>query len=172
MADDELTHLAARPAAELDAWLRAHLTRQAIAILLAPIADLSAAQRWAAGFAAYRELRLLVRGVSATPQALADTLASAAPLDPDAALIWLASGETRDWARGALRAIEAPGLRDRWLCLLAGPGATRELAHKLGYEDGLAPLVPNGEVAALLARAAVASESYRRRGSSPPCYLG
>jgi hypothetical protein len=170
---DELAHLATRSADELDAWLRGQLSRQAVALVLVPVVERAMAEAWSTRFGGYRELRMVVRGVGEAPHALAEALAEAASLDPDVVLIWLADGAVAgvEWARAALAGIEDVGARDRWLCLLVGPEATRALARQLGYEDGLPLEIPVGEVAALLARAAATNDGFRRGGSSPPCYL-
>jgi hypothetical protein len=121
----------------------------------------------AAALSVYEELRVICPTLTSVDVAVAALV----PFDPDVLLVCVQRAlETDNTPIGVLDALEAVGLRDRWVPMLVGPAVTRGHAHRLGYDDGFAP-TPIGVLAVALARAGVANEEYRRHGSSPPCYL-
>lgn len=130
---------------------------------------------WRAGLAAYPAVRLRMEEVGDAPDAA--TLARIAQFDPDALLVCEAARDADgaptpgDWRAAILDAAEGLNLFERMLLAWYGAGVTRAAARAAGYEDGFAPDQPLADALAILAREAIARETYRRRGSSPPCYL-
>lgn len=100
-------------------------------------------------------------------------LAEAARQDAEIMLVWLAADDAREAATAAdlLDRAEAMGLRDRTVLALIGPTVTRDLAHRLLFEEGYPASTPLAQLLWSLAREAIARDELRRRGSSPPCYL-
>lgn len=100
-------------------------------------------------------------------------LRQAAQTDAEIVLIWLATDDEREMedATALLERAEAMGLRDRSLVALIGPDVTRDLAHRLLYEEGYPSSTPTAQLLWGLARESIARDELRRRGSSPPCYL-
>lgn len=100
-------------------------------------------------------------------------LAEAARQDAEIVLVWLAADDAREAAAAAdlLDRAEGMGLRDRTVLALIGPNVTRDLAHRLLFEEGYPASTPSAELLWSLAREAIARDELRRRGSSPPCYL-
>ena len=100
-------------------------------------------------------------------------LGAAARQDAEIALVWLAANDAMELtaATALLERADAMGLRDRSLVALIGPAVTRDLAHKLRYEEGYPATMPTAQLLWSLAREAIARDELRRRGSSPPCYL-
>ncbi len=76
-----------------------------------------------------------------------------------------------NWRAAMLNIAEGFNLFERMLVAWFGVSVTRTAARQAGYEDGFAPDQPLSEVLAMVARQAVTRDMYRRRGSSPPCYL-
>ena len=93
--------------------------------------------------------------------------------DAEVALVWLAADDTDEItaASALLERAEAMNLADRCFIALIGPSVTRDLAHKLRFEEGYPADTPTAQLLWSLAREAVARDELRRRGSSPPCYL-
>lgn len=131
---------------------------------------------WRAQLGAYPGVRLVERAIGDAPEAPA--LASIAQLDPDVLLVREpardrdAKDTPGNWRTAMLGAAEDLNLFDRMLIAWLGVGVTRARARAAGFEDGFSLDQPFANVLAVLAREAVAREPYRRRGSSPPCYLG
>ncbi|HKW23152.1 MAG TPA: hypothetical protein VJO13_17340 [Ktedonobacterales bacterium] len=100
-------------------------------------------------------------------------LRQAAQTDAEVALVWLEADDERELATATalLERAEALGLRDRSLVALIGPDVTRDLAHRLLFEEGYPASTPTARLLWSLAREAIARDELRRRGSSPPCYL-
>lgn len=130
---------------------------------------------WRAQLEAYPGVRLHAREIGDAPDAA--TLGRITQLDPDVLLVCenLRDAEgvaiPDDWRAAILFVAEDLNLFERMLLAWYGAGVTRSAARASGYEDGFAPDQPLSEVLAILARDAIARASYRRRGSSPPCYL-
>ncbi len=115
------------------------------------------------------EIRVLSPGTSAE-----EGLRQAAQADAEVVLVWLAvNDDERELAAASalLERAEALGLRDRSLVALVGPHVTRDLAHRLLFEEGYPAATPTAQLLWSLAREAIARDELRRRGSSPPCYL-
>jgi methylmalonyl-CoA mutase cobalamin-binding subunit len=100
-------------------------------------------------------------------------LRQAAQTDAEVALVWLSAEDERELAAatGLLERAEALGLRDRSFLALIGPHVTRDLAHRLLFEEGYPATTPTAQLLWSLAQEAIARDELRRRGSSPPCYL-
>ena len=100
-------------------------------------------------------------------------LRQAAQTDAEIVLVWLPSNAEREVtaATALLERAEALGLRDRSLVALIGPDVTRDLAHRLLFEEGYPTSTPTAQLLWSLAREAIARDELRRRGSSPPCNL-
>lgn len=130
---------------------------------------------WREALAAYSGVRLLTETLSDTPDAAA--LSRIAQFDPDALLICEGAHDTSGaptpnaWRAAILDAAEGLNLFERMLLAWCGAGVTRATARAAGFEEGFAPGDPLPATLATLAREALARESYRRKGSSPPCYL-
>jgi len=173
-------------AARLDLWLRTELRRRLIIAVIEPMGGPSVlCQDHCALLASFSEVRV----VTHTPPDTADAssvsalLAHVARDDVDALLVWtngrlLTTGPlegacTADWQwpRTLLTAVEHTGLLDRGLVALIGEDVTQAAARKIGYEDGFSPDLPVPALVGILARDAMVRETYRLRGSSPPCYL-
>lgn len=108
------------------------------------------------------------------PATLADEgLRQSAQADAEVVLVWLAADDERELAAASalLERAEALGLRDRSFLALIGPHVTRDLAHRLLFEEGYPATTPTAQLLWSLAREAIARDELRRRGSSPPCYL-
>jgi hypothetical protein len=166
---------------DLDSWLREHLARRLVVVgLTLPVAPSLSKDAVTLGpppsdflreMETYEEL--WVRWQS--PGTLVDQALTCAALhEGDVVLLWLP--EPQREARPAslvafLGYAEASGARDEAVMVLAGPGASRELAHRLGFAEGFAPTTTPGHIAAELAREVLALEALRLGGSSPPCYL-
>ena len=158
------------------AWLADALGRPLVIVALSragraddPLAG------WRASLTAYPGVRLLAEVVGDAPDAA--TLAQIAAHDPDALLV---CEDARDaagaptfgaWRAAILDAAESLNLFDRMLIAWRGSGVTRASARAAGYEDGFTPDQPLADALAILAREAITRASYRRQGSSPPCYL-
>lgn len=156
------------------AWLADALGRPLVIVALRrpdgddPLAD------WRAPLKAYPSVRLFTEEAGKTPDAALSRIAQS---DPDALLV---CEDARDadgaptsgaWRSAILDAAESLNLFDRMLIVWRGAGVTRASARAAGYEDGFAPEQPLADVLAILAREAITRASYRRQGSSPPCYL-
>jgi hypothetical protein len=195
--DEETLELA--PAA-LDGWLRGRLGRPLVVIGLtlstdAPLTDRGLPmlgdppRRFIEGLEPYHEewVRWMAAGMT-----LDAALAYTAAQEADTLLIWVpqapvgapaqsgappseGEGTDTDWLTRTLSELvgltDAQNLRDRCVLMLVGPGASRELAHRLGFDDGFAATTPLARIATALAKEAVARDELRRTGSSPPCYL-
>ncbi|MDE3230231.1 MAG: hypothetical protein KGO05_10145 [Chloroflexota bacterium] len=158
------------------AWLADALGRPLTLVALrradGPAEPLAA---WREGLAAYSGVRLLTETLDDAPDAAA--LSRIAQRDPDALLICEdardASGAPTPgaWRAAIIDAAEGLNLFERMLLAWCGVGVTRTSARAAGYEEGFAPDDPLPATLATLAREALARESYRRKGSSPPCYL-
>jgi methylmalonyl-CoA mutase cobalamin-binding subunit len=100
-------------------------------------------------------------------------LRQAAQTDAEVALVWLSAEDERELAAATalLERAEALGLRDRSFLALIGPHVTRDLAHRLLFEEGYPATTPTAQLLWSLAQEAIARDELRRRGSSPPCYL-
>ncbi len=130
---------------------------------------------WRAQLGAYPGVRLLVKEIGDAPDAA--TLARIAQFDPDVLLVCEnardAGGAATpgEWRAAILSAAESLNLFERMMLAWYGSEVTRAAARASGYEDGLAPEQPLSDALAILAREAIGRETYRRHGSSPPCYL-
>jgi hypothetical protein len=173
-------------AAGLDLWLRAELRRRLTIAVIEPVGGPSLlCQDHCALLAIFSEVRV----VTHAPPDTADTSSATALLahierdEVDALLVWtngrlLATGPLEgactaawQWPRTLLTAAEHTGLLDRGLVALIGEDVTQAAARKIGYEDGFSSDLPVPALVGALARDAIVRETYRRRGSSPPCYL-
>ncbi len=181
----------------LDGWLREHMNRSlvVIGVTLGSVASDEgptisilgeSPTDFVRGMEPYGEiwLRWLAAGM-----VMDRAVAHAAAQEADALIIWVPkspddetpaardalAGANGEWPERALRALlevaDAHNLRDRCVLVLAGPGASRQLARRLGYDDGFGEGAAPGQVAVAIGREAVSREEYRTRGSSPPCYL-
>lgn len=164
--------------AQFTDWLVEQLGRPLLLVALRRAADDGGADAlagWRAGLAAYTGVRLLVEAIGGAPDTA--TLARIAQLDPDALLVCEDARDSSgaptpgDWRAAVLDVAEGLNLFERMLLAWYGAGVTRAAARATGYEDGFAPDQPLPDALAILAREAIARETYRRRGSSPPCYL-
>jgi len=164
--------------AQFAAWLDETLERPLTIVALRRAGDDGDAEplaSWRAGLAAYPGVRLLVEEIGGAPDTA--TLARIAQLDPDALLVCEDARDSSgaptpgDWRVAVLDVAEGLNLFERMLLAWYGAGVTRAAARAAGYEDGFAPDQPLPDALAILAREAIARETYRRRGSSPPCYL-
>ncbi len=93
--------------------------------------------------------------------------------DAEIVLVWLAAEDEDELAaaRALLEHADALNLADRSVLALIGPAVTRDLAHRLRFEEGYPSATPTAQLLWSLAREAIARDELRRRGSSPPCYL-
>lgn len=159
--------------AALNAWLDAQLGRTLIVVALRRVdAGEDVLASWRAQAEAFPRMRLEVIEVAASAN-LTATLTDVARRDPDALLVCDA-GDREDaqrWRAAILDAAEGANLFERMLIALHGVGMTRAIARQRGYEDGFATDQPMGTALAVVAREAVTRATYRRAGSSPPCYL-
>lgn len=175
------TSRAPSDAAQFTAWLDAELGRPLTIVALRRRNASGAASDeplagWRDQLAAYPGVRLLTEALDGMPGE--EALASVARRDPDALLICAdiedstdAADGADDWCARILDAAEGLNLFERMLLARYGAGVTRANARAAGYEDGFSPEQPLPDVLAILGREAIARETYRRRGSSPPCYL-
>ena len=184
--------------AVLDGWLRERLGRPLVVIGLtlptnSQLADRrlpllgDPPRRFIEGLGPFHEawVRWLAAGMT-----LDTALAYSAGQEADALLIWVPQAPTGAPAQSEAGRVEgadthwlahvladlieltdAQNLRDRCVLMLVGPGASREAAHRLGFDDGFGVDAPPSRIATALAREAVARDQFRRMGSSPPCYL-
>lgn len=155
--------------AAIDDLLRRELGRRMTAALLAlSHAHADAIATLAGRLASIEEVVVLSAAVPAE-----DALTQAAQRDAEIVLVWLDAADDREVAAAStlLERIETMGLRDRSFVALIGPQVTRELAHRLRYEEGYLAATPTGPLLRSLAREAIGRDELRRRGSSPPCYL-
>ncbi len=172
--------------AAVNAALRTALSRQlAVAVLFPPGGD-PACDDLCARLAAYPEVRVLVEHPGLRPDylSLKALLQAVAQSDADALLVWT-TGEAlaarpsdgtpaqvgTGWPRLVLGAAEDVNLLDYCFTAPIGPGITREVARRAGYEDGFPAETKISRLVRALAREAQAREQRRRTGSSPPCYL-
>lgn len=168
----QASQLSADPA-QFTAWLDDALGRSLTIVALRRVGskdDPIAA--WRDALEAYPSVRLLVE--TAPDSAGAEALARVAQRDPDALLVCADAAEADvagAWRARILDAAEGLNLFERMLLACYGPGITRVFARAHGFEDGFAPDQPLADALAIIAREAIARETYRRRGSSPPCYL-
>ncbi|HZC04637.1 MAG TPA: hypothetical protein VE338_03280 [Ktedonobacterales bacterium] len=106
---------------------------------------------------------------------ITEALARIAQRDPDTLLVCDDASNDAEaashWRAAVLDAAEGANLFERMEITLVGVGMTRAIARSRGFEDGFASDQPLAEALAVLAREAVTRASYRRYGSSPPCYL-
>ena len=114
------------------------------------------------------EITVLLSAASAE-----EGLNQAARMDAEIALVWLADDDTGEVATASalLERADAMNLADRTFIALIGPAVTRDIAHKLRFEEGYPSDTPTAQLLWSLAREAIARDELRRRGSSPPCYL-
>jgi hypothetical protein len=153
----------------IDGLLRWQLGRRMTACLLTP-ADTHTDE-----IAALTERLTSIEEIRVLPPAPSaeEGLRQAAQTDAEAALVWLAADDEREVAAATtlLERAEALGLRDRTFLALIGSHVTRDLAHRLLFEEGYPATTPTAQLLWSLAREAIARDELRRRGSSPPCYL-
>lgn len=175
----------------LDGWLRERLGRSLTVVGLslgahgfgesAAVATLGDPPRaLITALEQYREIwvRWLAGGMTVDA-----ALAHAMAREADVLLVWIpahadydaAATGAESWPATSLaRLLDQAGadeLRDPCVLLLVGPGASRALARRLGYADGLGPEASAARIATVAARETLAREEFRRTGSSPPCYL-
>jgi hypothetical protein len=165
----DTTVLAASERDAIDGLLRWQLSRRMTVCLLA----LSAAHT--DELAALGKRLASIEEIQVIPPARsADAgLQEAAQRDAEIVLTWLESDDADEMAaaRALLESVDAMGLRDRSFVALIGPSVTRDLAHRLRFEEGYPAATPTAHLLWSLAREAIARDELRRRGSSPPCYL-
>lgn len=153
----------------IDGLLRWQLGRRMTVCLLA-LADTHAEEN-----AALTERLTSIAEIRVLPLApsVEEGLRQAAQADAEIVLVWLATDTEREVAAATalLERAEALGLRDRSLVALIGPDVTRDLSHRLLFEEGYPASTPTARLLWSLAREAIARDELRRRGSSPPCYL-
>lgn len=169
--------------AAVNTWLRATLSHRLSITVLAPPGGDDGCADLCMRLASYPEV--LVRTQTplsgANVDDIAALLADTLRFDDDVTLIW-ARGDTlaqtecaqsvsQRWVRDVFAAAERTGLLDRCFTALIGPEVSRERARKLGYEDGFPADMPLSTLVRQLGQEALNREQYRRRGSSPPCYL-
>ena len=163
---------------QFTAWLDDALGRPLTIVVLRHVGEAGAARDeplgvWRAQLVAYPSVRLLTEDLD--DESGDEALARIAQRDPDALLV--CANATSDaaaaggWCARILDAAEGLNLFERMLLARCGVGVTRANARAAGYEDGFAPDQPLADALAILAHEAIAREMYRRRGSSPPCYL-
>jgi methylmalonyl-CoA mutase cobalamin-binding subunit len=161
--------LATSERAAIDDLLRRQLGRRMTVCLLA-LADTHAddSAALAGRLASIEEIAILPAAAS-----VEEGLAQAAQRDAEIVLIWLAADDARELAAvsALLERIETMGLSDRSFVALIGPAVTRDLAHRLRFEEGYPAATPSAQLLRSLAREAIGRDELRRRGSSPPCYL-
>ncbi len=161
-------------------WLDEALGRPMVIVALrhagaAARGDCDPLAPWRTRLGAYPGVRLRDLEMGDAPDAAALTAVS--QLDADVLLVcedaYDASGVATpgEWRAAILDAAEGINLFERMLLAWYGAGVTRAAARKAGYEDGFAPDQPLPEALAILARETIGRETYRRHGSSPPCYL-
>lgn len=173
-------------AAGLDLWLRTELRRRLTIAVIEPLGGPNPlCQNHCALLAIFSEVRMVTHRPPDSPDTSSATalLARVERDDVDALLVWtngrlLTTGPLEgactaewQWPRTLLTAAEHTGLLDRSLIALIGEDVTQAAARKIGYEDGFSPDLPVPALVGALARDALVREMYRRRGSSPPCYL-
>jgi hypothetical protein len=170
-------------AAAVNAWLRAELGRRlTVGVLEADGDEDDACAHLCARLALYPEVRVLkCASPAAARDALLTQLCELVREDADALLVWVsaaalatsegASPPERLWAAEVLACADDLNLRDRCFTALLGKGVTRQDARKAGYEDGFPANISPAVLVRALGREALQREVYRRRGSSPPCYL-
>jgi hypothetical protein len=177
--------------ADLDGWLREMLGRRLVVVGLALAAEDAGQDAATAALgeppqaliaALERYTEIWVRWLAAG-MAVDAAVAHATVREADVLLVWvpISTGEQMAAAHGEprqepvlarlLAQAEARELRDPCVLLLVGPGASRPLARRLGYDDGFGPEAPVAQIATAAARETLAREEFRRKGSSPPCYL-
>ena len=160
--------LTASERAAIDGLLRWQLGRRMTVCLLA------LAESHGDEIAALTRRLASIEEIAITPPAASaeEGLNQAARQDAEIALVWLAddAGELAA-ASALLDRAEAMNLADRCFIALIGPAVTRDLAHKLRFEEGYPADTPTAQLLWSLAREAIARDELRRRGSSPPCYL-
>jgi hypothetical protein len=174
----------AEDAAAVNAWLRAELGRRlTVGVLEAHGDEDDACAHLCERLALYPEVRVLRRAspVGAARDTLLAQLGELVREDADALLVWVpaaalalrdgASVPERLWAGDVLACADELDLRDRCFTALIGEDMTRQDARKAGYEDGFPADISLAALVRALGREALQREFYRRRGSSPPCYL-
>lgn len=165
----ETTPLAASVRAAIDGLLRWQLGRRMTVCLLA-LGDAHNDELTALAerLASIEEIQLVAPATTSEAGLL-----EAARLDAEVALLWLAADDERELAAAPalLEYADALGLRDRSFVALIGPAMSRDLAHRLRFEEGYPTATPTAQLLWSLAREAIGRDELRRRGSSPPCYL-
>ncbi len=159
--------------AALNAWIDAQLGRTLTLVALTRVGAASILDGWREQMSAFPRVRLLVEAV-APDASIPDALARAAQHGPDALLICDAGDDEDDarrWRTAVLDIAEGRNLFERMLIGLCGAGMTRAVARKLSFEDGYATDQPFAQALAIIARETLTRETFRRYGSSPPCYL-
>jgi hypothetical protein len=171
-------------AATVNAWLRLELGRRLTVGMLAAYRD---GREGYAGLcdrlALFPEVRMLTvtSPAGAARDEMLPLLGELAREDADALLVWLPAGAPaahdsastpeRLWAGEVLACADEINLRDRCFTALVGEGMARQDARKAGYEDGFSADISPAVLVRALGHEALQREIYRRRGSSPPCYL-
>ncbi len=159
--------------AALSAWIDAQLGRTLTLVALTRPDSTAILDGWREQLPAFPRVRLLV-DVVGPDTSIPDALARAVQHDPDALLICDAGGDTEDarrWRSAILDVAEGRNLFERMLIALCAGGMTRAIARKLSFEDGYATDQPFARALAIIARETLTRETFRRYGSSPPCYL-
>lgn len=180
----EATMGAPNDPAQFTAWLDAALGRPLALVALRRVgAQDDPLAAWQASLAAsYPSVRLIVEEIeeASSTEALTAALARIAQRDPYVLLVCAdaqSAGEAdaddaaENWCARILDAAEGLNLFERMLLARYGSGVTRASARARGFEDGFSPDQPLPDALAILAREAIARETYRKYGSSPPCYL-
>ncbi|MGH2516770.1 MAG: hypothetical protein ACRDHP_14045 [Ktedonobacterales bacterium] len=163
--------------ADLDALaglVRERLGRRMIVAVLAPPGQESGALRALAdALAAFPGARVAYEQPPANLEAFLARLHS---LGPDGVLVGADDDEmtppnSPPWHARVLAIADRIGLCDRSFVALVGARVTRQSARRAGFEDGFPLDTPLDALLPALVREALARDEFRRRGSSPPCYL-
>lgn len=152
--------------------------RMIVAVLVPPApdgADHRALSDLAAALAAFPGARVAYEQPPADLEAFLTQLHS---LGPDVVLVGAEDASAsagapseRPWHLYVFAIADRIGLCDRSFVALVGPRVTRESARRAGFEDGFALDTPVDTLLPALVREALARDEFRRKGSSPPCYL-
>lgn len=158
--------------AALNAWIDAQLGRTLTLVALTRPDSAAILDGWREQLPDFPHVQLLM-DVVGSDASIPDALDRAAQTGPDALLI-CDSGDSEDarrWRTSVLDVAEGRNLFERMLIAMCGAGMTRAIARKLSFEDGYATDQPFAQALAIIARETLTRETFRRYGSSPPCYL-
>ena len=174
--------LPADPAALAD-QVRSRLGRRMIVVLLAPpdkpIGPAEPLSVLADMLAAFPAARVAYEQPPDDSAALETFLERLHSLGPDVVLVGAAdetpktspAPDERLWHLRVFAIADRIGLCDRSFVALAGSRVTRQSARHAGFEDGFSLPAPVDALLPALVRETLARDEFRRKGSSPPCYL-